>query len=622
MKKIITLISIASAAIILGSCAKEEPSGVKSPENTGNTEIVAHINDVKTTLDGLSLTWKDGDVISAFNFDQISESASAGNTALGNTYTIDSECDGTKTGIFRADNEEKIAQGSNKYFAIYNPGTSSFSSTLCFRYEVPCLQSYRTPDEKIENTIPMVGKGDELSNMAFESMCSIIRFPVYADGDITITSARLETNYYLSRYYHLKFENNGYSFIGPTSADYDYIQLDLPAGGLTVSKNVDNPTYLSFICPTGTNLGYLTLKLDDETDTYVKTKSSQVTLSPNAVLNVAAVKLEDILMHQVATISINGEAPVDLYECDAIPVAGSTVVVKTVGTEVLSISDLITINSIIKKTPSTVHDLTLDLSDAKVSNNEMLRGAMGSTNRLGKVILPTTLKKISNGFDGEEYLTDIVLPDGIETVTSPCSSSPITALYIPASVTSLNLYDMKKILSYDVAETNTIYASDADGVVFSKNKKELVSYPSGRLAAEYTVPAGVTVIKNYAFQNNQNLETLTLPESVTSIGAPFSFAKKINKIIVLRGKVVDNKLTENTTLNAGLTYNDDNAAILPPAGGVVVFPAGTSSYYMTIGKWADSIVKCGWTYTEPAANKLSLNASIGLSDRNPDVIWE
>ena len=77
-------------------------------------------------------------------------------------------------------------------------------------------------------------------------------------------------------------------------------------------------------------------------------------------------------------------------------------------------------------------------------------------------------------------------------------------------------------LSINVSENNAIYSS-IDGVVFSKDKKELIICPAGK-TYRYEIPEGVTSIREWAFASCSSLTSIVIPEGVTSIG-DYAFAE-------------------------------------------------------------------------------------------------
>ncbi|MBQ8012682.1 MAG: leucine-rich repeat protein, partial [Oscillospiraceae bacterium] len=73
----------------------------------------------------------------------------------------------------------------------------------------------------------------------------------------------------------------------------------------------------------------------------------------------------------------------------------------------------------------------------------------------------------------------------------------------------------KNLTAINVDEYNTEYKS-IDGVVYEKDGRTLVTYPSGRQGA-YTVPDGTVVIDNYAFSDCKGITEITLPETMITI---------------------------------------------------------------------------------------------------------
>ncbi|MBQ1213081.1 MAG: leucine-rich repeat protein [Clostridia bacterium] len=75
-----------------------------------------------------------------------------------------------------------------------------------------------------------------------------------------------------------------------------------------------------------------------------------------------------------------------------------------------------------------------------------------------------------------------------------------------------------------ILQPSLLYQS-SNGIVFSKDEKTLVLFPSGRTGS-YTVPDGVTKIADGAFDHSK-LSEVILPASVTEIGTAFDKAPNI-----------------------------------------------------------------------------------------------
>ena len=102
-----------------------------------------------------------------------------------------------------------------------------------------------------------------------------------------------------------------------------------------------------------------------------------------------------------------------------------------------------------------------------------------------------------------------------------------------------------------------------DGVRFTKDMEEVVTYPSGSSRTSYSVPDGVEVIP-YAGIVNSALKNLILPDSVTTIE---------NEAIIIGG-TVNIPLSVTTIGNSGVRADVVNCAA-PSA------PSGWSSSWST-----------------------------------------
>jgi len=150
-------------------------------------------------------------------------------------------------------------------------------------------------------------------------------------------------------------------------------------------------------------------------------------------------------------------------------------------------------------------------------------GAFYECSSLQEVILPSTLTKIqTNAFSGCINLTSITIPEGVTEIGEhafyKCSS--LTSVIIPSTVTKISeetFVRCTSLVEIKVTEGNERYAS-IDGVLFNKDKTELVRYPEGK-GAEYIIPDGVTRIGDKAFYVCYfNLKSVILPEGLIDIG--------------------------------------------------------------------------------------------------------
>lgn len=140
-----------------------------------------------------------------------------------------------------------------------------------------------------------------------------------------------------------------------------------------------------------------------------------------------------------------------------------------------------------------------------------------------------------NAFAQAKWSGTITLPSSITTIGSYAfDAAEGGTLALGPNVQYLHegaFANNKFTTGYSVDASNPYFtaltSSDgtgSDGVLASKDKKTLVSFPGGKKGSgwfsslSYTIPNCVTEVGDYAFFQNANLTSITIPSSVTRIG--------------------------------------------------------------------------------------------------------
>ena len=131
-----------------------------------------------------------------------------------------------------------------------------------------------------------------------------------------------------------------------------------------------------------------------------------------------------------------------------------------------------------------------------------------------------------------DAIVNITVPESVTTIGDYAFGhcSKLESVTIPASVESIGRGPFAACTAYKgtiVDNENEFYASDEDGVLFSKDKTTLVNFPLGSSLKRYAIPASVITIGSSAFSNAGDefngggtckLESITIPDGVMTIG--------------------------------------------------------------------------------------------------------
>lgn len=200
-------------------------------------------------------------------------------------------------------------------------------------------------------------------------------------------------------------------------------------------------------------------------------------------------------------------------------------------------------------------------------------------------------------FWGCQSLENITIPDNVTRIGNKAflNCTALTNITIPASVTYIikEAFDgCERLISINVDEKNADYSSE-DGVLFNKEKTELIKYPEGRNQSEFIIPNSVTRIKEGAFSFCNYLKSLTISRNVSELEGGFIYyCYRLTNI---------NAVEENTKYSSkdGVLFNKNKTEIVKyPEGkqqNEYIIPDGVTS----IGEGAFALCDLLYNVTIP-----------------------
>ena len=163
----------------------------------------------------------------------------------------------------------------------------------------------------------------------------------------------------------------------------------------------------------------------------------------------------------------------------------------------------------------------------------------------------------------------------------------------------LAFYECFNLTNISVNESNEFFSSDSFGVLFNKDKTEIIQYPIGNEITSYIIPDSVNYIYKRAFYYASNLTEIYIPDNITIDEEAFWMCFRLNKIL-FPSKTTNINIglgafalcwsLENIEIPAGVTLQE--CAFMESVGIIEVYiskdvkiiGAGTFSYAIFLDK--------------------------------------
>lgn len=166
-------------------------------------------------------------------------------------------------------------------------------------------------------------------------------------------------------------------------------------------------------------------------------------------------------------------------------------------------------------------------------------------------------------------ITKVTLPEGITSFKFACfNGSSIQEVNIPSSVTEIAhsaFYNITSMPKFTVASGSTSFSSDADGCLYSYDKKDLYAVPSNvsTNGGTYTVNSNVENIFRNAFTAINGLTKIILPPNLKSVENDYPTI--IPRCTSLTAFEIANGGSTEFSVQDGVLFNGNTLVNYPPA---------------------------------------------------------
>ena len=129
----------------------------------------------------------------------------------------------------------------------------------------------------------------------------------------------------------------------------------------------------------------------------------------------------------------------------------------------------------------------------------------------------TEFIQVPGGIQGHYTIPNSITSIGNYTFENCKALTSVTIGNSVASIDDRAFYGCNNFTKFYVNKNNSFYSCDSYGVLFNKSKTDLLQAPDG-IQGHYTIPDSVIYIDSCAFDGCKALTSVTIPDSVTTIG--------------------------------------------------------------------------------------------------------
>lgn len=202
------------------------------------------------------------------------------------------------------------------------------------------------------------------------------------------------------------------------------------------------------------------------------------------------------------------------------------------------------------------------------------------------VVIPTEYRGFPvtvigwDSFRSCQILRSVTIPEGITGIDSntffDCNN--LESVHLPKSMERFfgGCFSSCNSLKEVTVDPDNPWFCSIDGVVYTKDQKELVFYPPGKLDMVFAIPEGCTVIGRYAFAYCENLKQIVIPSTVNDISyTSLLFNKGLEGVVVDEGNqtfasIDGNLYSKDYKKFLRLCVSTDNISLTIPDGVVEI----------------------------------------------------